>query len=206
MRRYRQGTENKNNWGIDSMRQNPLKQFQDGLAIVLLSCYVSSASATLAGDNITMSFIFGASMSDVVDGPFGFVVTDPGIECTGCFPFGMLPDETIDIAAESITYVHEGNFGSPSFNGVLLEDLDWVGPPGFITNFLVTGITSGVSFGVDSIFIDMNGVVAPGTVRVDLVVSHVPVPAALPLFLSGAFFAARWVRVRRVGATTRSTH
>ena len=174
------------------------------LSALLLTAFLGSpVQASLITDQINSELLteFAGTWPDTT------AIVGPGVEFSRTFPLFVaspFPSVELDVFADSFTFTFTNptNQDCPSlclFNlglfGFNLSGLDWVdNPAGNIFdvvqtfNSFPTGTITNVSFGTNNISVDIDNPVIPGFGTVYSaswdIIHVVPLPAALPLFLS----------------------
>ena len=144
----------------------------------------STASASLIGDTVTFNTYFP---NDGTLSSSQSLVVGAGVECAGCASAGfVLSGQTLDLGANSIVFNSSFTtaFGGPDAIFEFL-DLDFT-PTALLTGFVLStdfqNVTNAaVSFGVDSIRIDIGNSGFGTFWRLDLLTSQVPEPGTLAL-------------------------
>jgi hypothetical protein len=144
----------------------------------------STASASLIGDTVTFNTYFPTSANQSSTQNF---LVGAGVECAGCPSAGfVLAGQTLDLGANYIGFNSSltTNFAGPNAIFEFL-DLDFT-PSALLTGFVLstdfTNVTdAAVSFGVDSIRIDIGNSGLGTSWRLDMLTSQVPEPGTLAL-------------------------
>lgn len=170
-----------------------LKTSTKFLAASMLAAVVLPASASLIGDDVTVTW-FGPDLATTLAGPTTVTVVDPGNEIH-CSPGGADPlctaggggnsfttDTIFDIGADTIFYSQQTRgranrpavtFSSATFNGFEFSSLDWVSnPSGIVTGATVITNIAGLdntrlTFGDHFVRINMQGLTLPANSLAD---------------------------------------
>ena len=164
-----------------------------GAAALLASA--GSASASLIGDTVTVKYLFPDGATVAAQGD---VLVGSGVEvsCPSSSSLCVLSNSTLDFGANSISFSQTrqsaGGYSAATFNGWEFSSLDFGGA---ITNVILTsfGITgldaSRVSWTASTIRINVQGLNVAASngwnLQVQTAPLVTPVPAALPLLLTG---------------------
>ncbi|MBI2380211.1 MAG: hypothetical protein HYV16_05625 [Gammaproteobacteria bacterium] len=164
----------------------------------VLGGFSMGAQATLIGDDIDICHYF-PDIGTVYNCVNDVVVQAGAGDVTN--PTGVWYNVDVEDSSFFLDFLATATWTTTSFNGLVLQDLDWVGMEGLIVGLIIETNMAGwddsrASFTADSVALNMNGLSfdADTFFNVILLTRHgIPTPAPL-LLLAAGLLALRRIR------------